>query len=115
MSSESSPIRLKAGILIVSTTAAAGTTEDLTTPLLRNAFASANESTPASQWDVAAAHIVKDSYDDIVQVIKQWTDDLEVGERMNLVVTSGGTGFAESDVTPEVLYNAVPVRSKEWI
>ena len=98
MPPSASPTRLKAGILIVSTSASAGTTEDLTTPLLRNTFASANESTPASQWDVAATEIVKDSLEDIQLVIRIWTNSLGV----NLVVTSGGTGFAESDVTPEV-------------
>ncbi|KAF8417049.1 hypothetical protein EV426DRAFT_390002 [Tirmania nivea] len=97
--SSPAPTRLKAGILVVSTTASAGSSEDLTTPLLRNTFASANESTPASQWDVAAAEIVTDSLEDIQSVIRQWTDR----ERLNLVVTSGGTGFAENDVTPEAV------------
>ena len=35
----------------------------------------------------------------IVQgVLKKWSDDL----RLRLILTTGGTGFAESDVTPEV-------------
>jgi len=97
----SSPTTLKAGILIVSTTAAAGTSEDLTTPLLRQAFVTANDSNPTSQWDVAAAEIVKDDLGDIQLAICKWTN-ASVENRMNLVVTSGGTGFSQSDVTPEV-------------
>lgn len=92
---------LRVGILIVSTTTFAGTTADLTTDLLRKAFTQANESTlPAStQWEVAATKIIPDDPDQIQASILAWT---HAGANINLIVTSGGTGFAESDMTPDV-------------
>ena len=95
---------LRVGILIVSTSASAGTTTDLTTDLLRKTFTQANESTPpaSTQWQVAATKIVPDDPEQIQASILAWTD---ASADINLIVTSGGTGFTENDKTPDVRVN----------
>ena len=93
---------LRVGILIVSTTAFAGTTTDLTTDLLRKSFTQANESTPpaSTQWQVTNTKVVPDDPEQIQASIRAWTDDASAD--IHLIVTSGGTGFTESDKTPDV-------------
>ena len=44
--------------------------------------------------------IIPDDVLEIQRAITRWTDQGD--ERINLVVTSGGTGFAVKDLTPEV-------------
>ena len=92
---------LRVGILIVSTTAFAGTTTDLTTDLLRKSFTQANESTPpaSTQWQVTNTKIIPDDPEQIQASIRAWTD---ASADIHLIVTSGGTGFTESDKTPDV-------------
>ncbi|XP_074547972.1 gephyrin a isoform X2 [Halichoeres trimaculatus] len=46
---------------------------------------------------IAAYKIVPDEIDDIKDTLLEWCDDLE----LNLILTTGGTGFAPRDVTPE--------------
>ncbi|KAF8461383.1 hypothetical protein BDZ91DRAFT_798115 [Kalaharituber pfeilii] len=98
------PVRLRVGILTISTSAAEGTTTDLTTPVLVEAFAKANAVVASSQWDVVGTALVADREQEITSAIRKWTDDSNQEDRpnMNLVVTSGGTGFAVDDVTPEM-------------
>jgi len=93
---------LRVGILIVSTSAFGGTTTDLTTDLLRKSFTQENESTPpaSTQWQVAATKIVPDDPGQIQASILAWTD---ASADINLIVTSGGTGFTENDKTPEAV------------
>jgi molybdenum cofactor synthesis domain-containing protein len=47
--------------------------------------------------DVAARELVADDRDAIEERLRHWADV----DRYELVLTSGGTGFAPSDVTPE--------------
>lgn len=87
---------LKAAILIVSTTASKDPTTDAAGQTLKSVF----QEEGAGRWDVVETKIVADS---IVQIQKQillWTDAAD--DSVNLVVTTGGTGFAVSDQTPEV-------------
>ncbi|CAJ1074164.1 gephyrin-like isoform X1 [Xyrichtys novacula] len=46
---------------------------------------------------ITAYKIVPDELDDIKDTLLEWCDDLE----LNLILTTGGTGFAPRDVTPE--------------
>ncbi|KAI3367986.1 hypothetical protein L3Q82_026812, partial [Scortum barcoo] len=46
---------------------------------------------------IAAYKIVPDEIDEIKETLLEWCDDLE----LNLILTTGGTGFAPRDVTPE--------------
>lgn len=100
--------KLKAAVLIVSETASNDPSTDKCIPTLKDVFNNLGN----DQWEVAATEIISDSILDIQKQIRTWTD----GEiPINLIVTSGGTGFATKDVTPEVLMPTVwvPRRSIE--
>lgn len=92
------PPALSVAILVVSTTAAIDPTADKSTALLR-AFLAAS-SHESLIWEVADSRIVSDDAAAIQAVIREWT---AVGSNINLVLTTGGTGFAVSDVTPEAV------------
>jgi gephyrin len=89
---------LKAALLIVSDTASSDPSTDRAGSILRDAFRGA----PNSPWDVVHTEIVPDSIPGIQKYIKQWSDAAG-GEEVNLIVTTGGTGFAVKDVTPEAI------------
>ena len=46
---------------------------------------------------IAAGAIIPDEADQIAAVLGEWSDE----KRLNLVLTTGGTGLAPRDVTPE--------------
>ena len=75
--------------MIASDTRSKGMTEDRVGPLLREMLE------PIA--DVVSLEIVPDDVDSIAQALVGMSDDLQV----DLVLTSGGTGFAPRDVTPE--------------
>ncbi|KAF2659178.1 hypothetical protein K491DRAFT_766269 [Lophiostoma macrostomum CBS 122681] len=88
--------RLKAAILIVSQTASEDPSTDKCIPILKEVFTNLGN----DQWDVAISEIVPDSILHIQNFIRTHTD----GETpVNLIITSGGTGFAVKDVTPEAV------------
>jgi gephyrin len=86
--------RLRAAILIVSDTASQDPRTDKCAPVLREKFTKA-----ADQWEIAVTHIMADEKDAIQTFVKKWTDE---DNWANCIVTSGGTGFAIRDQTPEV-------------
>jgi gephyrin len=88
--------QLRAAILIVSDTAAKDPSTDKCIPALRDVFSQIS----GDRWDVGETKIVSDDEGSIVEAVKSWTDGGEGG--VNLVVTSGGTGFTGRDRTPEV-------------
>ncbi|KAF2744299.1 hypothetical protein M011DRAFT_470712 [Sporormia fimetaria CBS 119925] len=88
--------KLKAAILIVSETASKDPSTDRCIPILKQVFAELGN----GQWEVAVAEIVPDSVLDIQNFVRAWTDREDAA---NLIVTSGGTGFAVKDVTPEAV------------
>jgi molybdopterin adenylyltransferase len=51
----------------------------------------------AKGYDVAAREVVPDETSAIVPLLLTWADELE----LELILTTGGTGFAPRDVTPE--------------
>ncbi len=59
-------------------------------------------------WEVGARAVVPDETDRIVAVLLRWCDE----KALDLVVTTGGTGMAPRDVTPEatraVLHREAP-------
>lgn len=87
--------KLRAAILVVSETASKDASTDKCIPTLTEVF----ENLGGNQWEVAETSIVSDSVQAIQKSICDWTDRHEA---LNLVITSGGTGFATKDVTPEV-------------
>ncbi len=88
---------LTAVILIVSTTAAKEPSTDATAPILKEVIDG------AGKWSVVGQAIVSDDVSAIQQQIMQWTDGPDAP---NLIVTTGGTGFAIADGTPEVCREA---------
>jgi len=86
---------LKAAILIVSTTAARDPSTDAAGAVLKDVFAQDGD----GKWEVVDTKIVPDIVLDIQREIKLWTD---AAEAPSLIITTGGTGFAVSDSTPEV-------------
>lgn len=80
----------RVGILTVSDRGAAGTYEDKSGPL------AAELVTARTPWQVDRQAIVADDEDTIAATLRQWSDN-----GLDLILTSGGTGFAPRDVTPE--------------
>ncbi|KAJ8060489.1 hypothetical protein OCU04_010811 [Sclerotinia nivalis] len=92
----------KAAILIVSTTAAKDASTDSSGPVLRDVFEDTN-----GQWEVVETKIVSDNVTDIQRSVMSWTDQENI---INVVITTGGTGFAASDNTPEAI---IPLLHKQ--
>ncbi|KAF2801621.1 gephyrin [Mytilinidion resinicola] len=83
-------------ILIISETASQDPSTDKCTPILEQVF----ETLGKDQWEVSVKEIVPDSVLDIQRFIQRWTDKEDY---VNLIITSGGTGFALKDHTPEAV------------
>lgn len=81
---------MRAGVLTASDRCAAGLTEDRSGPLItsclaRNGFAVVHQS------------VVSDDRSAIESTLKDWSDN----SALDLIVTTGGTGFTPRDVTPD--------------
>jgi molybdopterin adenylyltransferase len=77
-----------AAILTISDTRSAGSRTDTTTGLMAEILESLG-------MEVVATRLVPDEYEEIAAAI------VELATEANLVLTSGGTGLAPRDVTPE--------------
>lgn len=81
---------IRFGILTVSDRSARGERVDASGPALAQLIKTHN-------WPVAKMAIVPDEESDIRAVLMEWTDS----DAVDVILTSGGTGFAPRDVTPE--------------
>jgi molybdopterin adenylyltransferase len=81
---------LRAKILVLSDSAVAGRREDRSGPAVRELLKS-------SGWAVVASEILPDNTAQIRQHLEGWTD----ADDCDAVFTTGGTGLAPRDVTPE--------------
>jgi molybdenum cofactor synthesis domain-containing protein len=81
---------MRAAIITISTSKAKGEGVDASGPALA-AFARGLGA------EVAGLELVSDDRDEIESCLRRWSDD----QRCDLILTSGGTGFAPTDVTPE--------------
>ncbi len=81
---------MKIGLLTVSDRGARGEYEDHSGALMANKI---GENTP---WQIKRQAIVPDELETIVKTLIDWSD-----EGINLILTTGGTGFAPRDITPE--------------
>jgi gephyrin len=88
---------LKAAILVVSDTAARDPQTDKGGPALTAVFTESNGR--SETWAAPVVKIVPDDVLEIQSAIHEWADREDF---FNLIVTSGGTGFALKDNTPEV-------------
>ncbi|CAG8809360.1 18702_t:CDS:1, partial [Racocetra fulgida] len=68
---------------------------DLSGPALKTLFSETSHS--KKPFRVVKTKIVKDDSFEIQKSVKDWCDV----ENLDLVVTTGGTGFGVRDVTPE--------------
>jgi molybdenum cofactor synthesis domain-containing protein len=82
---------LRIGILTVSDRSSRGERADQSGPAIRD-FAIAR-----LKAEVAAQLIVPDEFATIRETLMEWCDQ----RRLDLILTTGGTGFALRDVTPE--------------
>ena len=87
---------LTAGILTVSDRAFAGKREDRSGADLIEMLASKG-------WDIVHSNVVPDEQSEIARQLEAWADSGKVG----LILTTGGTGFAERDVTPEATLEVI--------
>ena len=86
--SSSTPEPLSAAVITVSDSSARGEREDLSGPAVADLLKNNN-------FSVVATRVVPDDQQQIEKLITQMTT------QVRLVVTTGGTGIAERDVTPE--------------
>jgi gephyrin len=88
--------KLKAAILIISDTAYKDPSTDKAGSVLGDAFASDG----GDQWIVEEKQIVPDDVLSIQRHLMQWCDR---DNCMDLIITTGGTGFTAKDNTPEAV------------
>ena len=81
---------IKVGILTVSDRSSRGERDDLSGPALQKLVQDQN-------WIVSAYSIVPDDIEEIKTALISWTDK----DELDLILTTGGTGFAPRDITPE--------------
>ncbi|MBX6770810.1 MAG: MogA/MoaB family molybdenum cofactor biosynthesis protein [Chloroflexi bacterium] len=81
---------LRVGILTASTLGARGEREDTSGTVIRELIAPIG-------GKVEAYQVVADDRAAIEDVLRRWSDEL----RLDLILTTGGTGLSPTDVTPE--------------
>lgn len=81
---------IRVAILTVSDSAVNGVREDLSGPAIRKRCEELG-------WQVIAEQTVPDEVSAISAVLEQWADTFSA----SLILTTGGTGIAARDVTPE--------------
>jgi molybdopterin adenylyltransferase len=84
------PITIRIGILTVSDKGAAGDRQDTSGAAIREVLASLE--TVVERYEV-----VPDEADEIAATLRRWADE----DKLDVVFTTGGTGFDPRDVTPE--------------
>ena len=88
---------ISVGVLTVSDRGARGEYEDLSGPAIRRLVL---ESLDA---EITCAEIVPDERDAIRDTLCEWVDR----RKLDLILTTGGTGFAPRDVTPEATADVI--------
>ena len=81
---------LKVGVITASDKGSRGEREDLSGPALR-------ELVRAIEGEVVEYVILPDDQKLLAEKMLHWSDELE----LDLILTTGGTGFSQRDVTPE--------------
>eukprot|EP00250_Pteridium_aquilinum_P007913 c17529_g1_i2 orf=103-2175(+) len=86
---------VKVAIVTVSDTVASGKGADRSGPRAVEVIKKYSENLGGAT--VFATAVVHDEVSEIQQIIKKWSDQ----DKVHLVITTGGTGFTQRDVTPE--------------
>ena len=84
-------MQINTGIITVSDRASKGLYDDLGGPALK-------EAAEGYKWKVVAESLVPDEKRDIQRAIRE-----QIGKGCHLILTTGGTGVALRDVTPEAV------------
>ncbi len=92
------PVRV--AIITVSTRSSRGERPDASGPALAEAITHQG-------WQVVRSAIVPDDFEKICHILVEWADAGEV----DVILTSGGTGFSPSDVTPEATLAVIQRRT----
>ncbi len=87
----------RVGILTISDRSSRGERPDASGPVIQSFV------TERLHWIVADYQIVPDDRAFIRDTLIEWCDQL----RLNLILTTGGTGFAPRDVTPEATRDVI--------
>jgi len=87
---------IRVAVVIVSDSVAAGTRRDLSGLRLR-------ERAEQLGWLVSAVEVVPDDLHEISSLLRRLADSNQV----NLILTTGGTGIAPRDVTPEAVRQVI--------
>ena len=90
MSEPESSAPLRIGILTVSDRSARGERADATGPALASAVSEQG-------WQIVQTGIVPDEMEILEKTLAAWCDT----HQMDILLTTGGTGFSHRDVTPE--------------
>ena len=81
---------------VVSDSVSLGQTVDQSSPAIQQKLATDHEN---AVWNVVELSVVPDNLDQIQTIIKLWS----AHRKLDLVLTTGGTGFGQRDVTPEAV------------
>lgn len=81
---------LRVGIITVSDRSFQGVREDASGPTLRQQVLDQG-------WQVSKMKIIPDDFQTIRDILALWADDMD----LDVILTTGGTGFAPRDITPE--------------
>lgn len=81
---------LRVGIITISDRSSRGERSDLSGPALQ-------QQVLAQGWEVAQMEIIPDDFQAIQQCLITWADS----GHLDLILTTGGTGFTPRDITPE--------------
>ncbi len=87
---------LKFGIITISDRSAQGLREDTSGPSLANAV-------EKKGWYVQKRLVIPDDFQKIHAVLSNWSDTGEV----DIILTTGGTGFGIRDITPEATKSVI--------
>ncbi len=88
------------GVLTISDKGSRGEREDLSGKVIQ-------ELLPPPEYETAHYEIVPDEQDQIAATLIRWSDQ----DNLDLIVTTGGTGLAPRDVTPEAMQRVV----QRWV
>jgi molybdopterin adenylyltransferase len=88
------PIRI--GIITVSDRSSRGERPDESGPALMNAVSQQG-------WQVIQTEILPDEIETLMTTLTEWADS----GRMDIILTTGGTGFSSRDITPEATHAVI--------
>jgi len=87
---------VQVGILTISNRASKGLYEDKSGLLINRIIME------HTKWSISQRAVVGDEFNEIVSTLENWSD-----MELNLILTTGGTGFSPSDITPEATIKVV--------